>query len=110
MDALPESLPLCVLFWNTAANPSADLFLIQQCRCALLDAHPVGLIGIGICFSVQRPSAGTSKVIQRRKREKRSKTEQEKKHPTKLVKGSNLLPLKPPHDDNGLDVEGVQLA
>ena len=29
------------------------------------------VIGIGICFSGQRPSAGTSKVIQRRRREKR---------------------------------------
>ena len=40
--------------------------------------------GIRICFSGQRPSAGTGKVIQHRRREKRSKTEQKKKPSNKI--------------------------
>ena len=62
---------------------------------------------IGICFSGLRPSDGTSKVMQRRRREKRSKTEQEKKHPTKLVKAATWCLLSPHTTNNGLDIEGV---
>ena len=57
-------------------------------RTNLFPSYSLTCVGIGISFSGQRPSAGTSKVIQRQRREKKSKTEQEKKHPTKLVKAA----------------------
>ena len=42
----------------------------------------------------------------RRRREKRNKIELRRKHPTKFVKAEACCLLKPPHDDNGLDIEG----
>ena len=38
--------------------------------------------------------------------EKKEPRESEKKASNKISQGSSLLPLKPPHDDNGLDIEG----
>ena len=71
--------------------------------------HSLLGIGIGICFSGQRPSTGTSKVIQCRRREKRSKTEQEKKHPTKLVKAATCCRLSPLTTTTGWILRGPQL-
>ena len=43
----------------------------------------------------------------RRRREKKKIKQSEKKVSNKISYSSSLLPLKPPHDDNGLDIEGV---
>ena len=57
-------------------------------------------------FSGQRPSAGTSKVIQRKGKKKRSKTKQEKKHPTKLVKAATCCLLSPLTTTTGWTLRG----
>ena len=42
----------------------------------------------------------------RQKKERKKKNKSKKKASNKIREDSSLLPLKPPHDDNGLDIEG----
>ena len=53
----------------------------------------------------QRPTAGTSKVIQRPRRQK--KTGQQKKHPTKLVKAATCCLLSPLTTTMGWKLRGM---
>ena len=51
----------------------------------------------GICYLGQRPSAGTSKVIQRKHKKERKNKENRtrRKHPTKLVEAAACCLLSP---------------
>ena len=88
-------------------------FLCQLCpvHCYLLPPiqsfFSLGMEWNGICFSGQRPSTGTGKVIQRLRREKKKKTE--KKHPTKLVKAATCCLLSPLTTTTGWILRGSSL-
>ena len=85
----------------------------QDTKKPFLDAHPKSSIldladhdalllsildlGIGICCSGQRPSAGANMVIQRRQKKKGKKKQNRarRKYPTYLVKAAACYLLRP---------------
>ena len=61
----------------------------------------------GLCCSGQRPSAGTSKVIQRRQKERKKKLDRtRRKRPTKLVKAAACCLLSHPTMTTGRILRG----
>ena len=62
----------------------------------------------GMCCSGQRPSAGTSKVIQHRQKERKKKLDRtRRKHPTKLVKAAACCLLSPLTTTTGWILRGT---
>ena len=62
-------------------------------------------------FWAKDPALGPARSFSakgEKKEVRQSKKKKKKKESNKISKGNNLLPLKPHHNDNGVDIEGAK--